>query len=631
MALNKDTIIDIIRPLIDEAENFQSDLGDVREELYQRYRAEDYGNETEGWSTSVDPIIWDCIQGLIPGLMATYTDNWYELSGPSTERCTAFKELINYQLYRKQESYSEIQAFITDSLLYQYAVAKVTYVETYHDEMQKFESLTADDMSLAFDNEMVTVSKWDEIEEDDPITGGTLKRYENVKMVKKVPDYKGPLFECIPPWEFGFTPGYKTIDECPLVYHKVKRSLSYIKQKELDGEYLEGSYALCRDQLTQYPMSDEEESYVDTQTDADSSLSETDTGEMAAEELIPAIEVDIYECYVKIDVDEDGLLEDQIITICGDVVLKMDDNPYRRPPFRIGVSYPESHKITGVPLASILEEDQKVMTNLKRMAQDAAAQSVYTNPITDDANLYKLLLNRKPHDPLLGNPQRMGKLEVNPPHEFVLKTIEMIQGDIENKSGVTRYNQGTDADSLNKTATGIRTIATMAQQRARHVGRNIGNMAMKGIIRDFIFINQKWPPEEALKVIGAEYPISPEDLRGEYDISIEIGVGPQEKQMASQMVDQLLQFQLQVGLKMGLATPDTIYKTLMKKYDYLDIDIDELVINPNEQVNNGQSGTVAGGAGAGQPSQPTPQGNGIPQHPQSGGGPVPRAGSPIGP
>ena len=624
MALDRETIYDIIRPLIDEAEQYQDDLGDTREHLYARYRAEPYNNEEEGWASSVDPCIWDTVQGLMPALMATYTDNWYELSGPSTERASAFKEIINYQLYRKQNSYSEIQAFITDALLYHYAVAKVVYVESYHDEMKTFPKLTAQDMALASGDENVTISMFDELSEDDPISGEVVKRYENVKMVKKVPDYKGPKFECIPPWEFGFTPGMKEIDDCPLVFHKVKRSLSYIKQKEIDGEYFPGSYDKCKDALTQYPMSDEQDNYYDTETDADSGLVENEIGNLAAPELIPAIEVDIYECYVKIDADNDGLLEDMIITVCGDVVCKMDENPYRRPPFRIGVAYPESHKITGIPLASIVEEDQKIMTNLKRMAQDAAAQSVYTNPITDDANLYKLLLNRKPHDPLLGNPQRMGKLEINPPHEFVLKTIEMVQGDVENKTGVTRYNQGSDGDSLNQTATGIKVIASMAQQRAKQVGRNLGNTAMEGIIRDFIFINQKWIPEEAIRVIGQELPVTADDLAGDYDIHIDIGIGPQEKQAAAKAVDELLQFQLEAGLQLKVSTPDTIYKTLKKKYRYLDIDIDDLLINPSEQVKNGQQGTVAGGIGAGQPGQPASQGNGIPQAPPSGGQPVPR-------
>ena len=59
----------------------------------------------------------------------------------------------------------------------------------------------------------------------------------------------------------------------------------------------------------------------------------------------------------------------------------LEENPYKRPPFRLGVPYPEAHKIPGIPLAEVLKEDQKAMTNLKRLAQDGAAQSVYTNPV----------------------------------------------------------------------------------------------------------------------------------------------------------------------------------------------------------------------------------------------------------
>jgi len=628
----------MLRPLVDEAEQYQEDLGELRSEYYARYRAEPYGNEQSGWATSIDPVIWDAIEGMMPTLLGIFNDDWFQLSGPSQERASAFKKLINYQLYRKQEGYQEILAFLKDCLLYHYGVAKITYVEDYEEEMQTFRQLSAQDMANIAGNPDVTISRYDEVSVMDPITGGTITSYERVKLVKRIPRYKGPMFECLPPWEFGFTPGYPRLDDCPLVYHKVRRTLSYIRQKELDGIYGPGSYEKVKSSQYVEPLEDEALEYNDTQSDADSSLTDdaADASTMTSPQLIPAIEVDVYECYVKMDVDEDGILEDMIVTLCGDVVLRMDENPYRRPPFRLGKAYPESHKIPGIPLASVLEEDQKVMTNLKRMAQDAAAQSVYTNPITDDPNLYKLLLNRKPNDPLLGNPQRLGKLEINPPHEFVLKTIEMIQGDVENKSGVTRYNQGTEGESLNKTARGVSIIATMAQQRLKLVARNIGNTAMKGVIRDFIYIDQKWPPEEAIRVLQHEIPITPDDLAGEYDIAIDVGVGVQEKQMAAHMVDELVQFSLQAGLQLKMATPTTIYKALQRKYELLDIDTSDLLINPEEMLHGQQAGPggpppggpAAGGPpggppsgpGAGQPGAPPAQGPGVPGNAPGGGG-----------
>ena len=49
--------------------------------------------------------------------------------------------------------------------------------------------------------------------------------------------------------------------------------------------------------------------------------------------------------------------------------------------------------------------------------------------------------------------------------------IELLDGEKENRSGVTRYNQGLDANSLNKTATGIAAIQNAAEQRIELVAR----------------------------------------------------------------------------------------------------------------------------------------------------------------
>ena len=44
-------------------------------------------------------------------------------------------------------------------------------------------------------------------------------------------------------------------------------------------------------------------------------------------------EVTIYECYTKIDFNGDGILEDMIITVAGDVILRAEPNYMGRHPF----------------------------------------------------------------------------------------------------------------------------------------------------------------------------------------------------------------------------------------------------------------------------------------------------------
>ena len=597
-SLTDSEIVGMIAGDLDEAEQYSEDLGDEREKIYSLYRGEPYGNEVEGWASVVDPVIWDTVEGIMPSLVEIFNDDWFQLRADDQNRADDFKRLIRYQLYRKQDGFKVITAFLRDTLLYFFGVLKISYVEEYYTVDETFDEITPTQMAEIAGMQGVDITKFDEVVEKDQETGEQTTRFQNVKLVRHDVKYKGPAVECIPGWEFGFSPGYTDLDDCPIVYHKVRRTLSYIKQKEVDNIYKPGSYdALVNTYLE--PASDEETQYNLSTTDY-----YEDTQHISGfDEQIPNQEVDIYECYVKLDVDGDGISEDCIITISRSVVLSVELNPYRRPPFRLGVAIPEGHKIPGVPLADILSEDQKSMTNLKRLVQDSAAQACYQNPITDDPNMFNMLVTRKPMQPILGNPQRVSTLESQAPNQFILKAIEMAESDIENKTGVTKYNQGLDSDSLNKTATGVSMIMTAAQQRLRMLARNIGNNALKGMIRDFIFINQKWPDTEGMHIVGEGIQIHPNDLAGEYDITIEVGVGPQEKQQAAQILDQLVQFQMQAGLQLGLCTPQEIYNTLERKYKLLNVDIEGMLIDPKEANGQQQLGAPAANVGAGPESQ----------------------------
>ncbi len=49
--------------------------------------------------------------------------------------------------------------------------------------------------------------------------------------------------------------------------------------------------------------------------------------------------------------------------------------------------------------------------------------------------------------------------------------LEYMDSIKETRTGVTRYNQGTDADTLNKTARGIQMIQAAGQQRTALIAR----------------------------------------------------------------------------------------------------------------------------------------------------------------
>ena len=110
----------------------------------------------------------------------------------------------------------------------------------------------------------------------------------------------------------------------------------------------------------------------------------------------------------------------------------------------------------------------------------------------------------------------------------------------------------------------------------------IGNGPITGLIRDFIFINQKWRSEDPIRILGTDIEVNPQDLDGEYDIEIDIGVSAGEKQQIAQHLDMLVQFATQAGLQMGIMDPMHIIKIQKKKYQMLNIAVDDLMLSEQQ-------------------------------------------------
>ena len=571
-------VVAFLKPDIDAAKSIQGELSDQRETYYNAFRAQLYGNEREGWSKSVAPIIWSNHQSNLSALVEIFSDDFFTLKSMDDDRSSKFQKLIRYQMFRKQDGYKKLYDFLYSAGIYHYSVFKTYYHEDFDLVYNEYERLSGQQMmQLAMSDPNTTVTKYTESE-----TENGDKFYDKVKTVTKKYLYRGPMFEVVPPWEFYYSPDCKLGDwgsiDGRLVYHEVKRTLDYIRKKERIGAYRKGTYDKCLELYGQGTSKNQDELAVKYNADG---LTEHDTSAQSDDVLNK--ELSIKECYAKIDIDGDGLLEPSIITIIEDsVVAQLDENPYKRACFRIGGMLPEPHKIHCIAPPSILENDQKVMTNFLRFIQDTAAMSTYRNVITSDPRMQKMLQNRKPFDVILGDSGKVGEVPVQPPDQFILKAWELMKGEKEETTGNSRYNQGMDGSSLNKTAYGISLISEASARRLRMAAKLIGNGAMTGLIRDFIFINQKWKTKDPILLLGTDIVINPEDLNGEYDIEIDIGVSPSEKQQMAQQLDMLLQWDSQFGLPLGLTDPIKISKTVKKKYSLLNINVDDLVLTEQQ-------------------------------------------------
>lgn len=581
--IKDEDVLESLNPDIDKAKSVQDDLAGQREEYYKRYRGAPYGNERVGWSQSVAPIIYNNLQWSLPSLMEIFHAEYFTLQSDNEDRANNFQKLIYYQMYRKQDGFRKAHDFLYDAFLYHYAIFKCSYKEDFDIESEVHDRLTADEMMALAQQPNVTITKYDEVQGEE-VDGYGVKNvtvaYEKVKVAKKKVLYAGPHLEVVPPWEWYYSPDCKIGDwgsiDGRLVYHEVTRTMNDIRKKERAGIYRKGSYEKVLANFDEANQSTAKPDSYEILVGVDD-ISSQDTQAPETNEL--SKEVKIRECYYRLDIDGDGLLEPVIVDLCGDVILRLEENPYMRPPFRIGSVSPEPHKVTGIAMPNTLENDQKVMTNLLRLIQDSAAQSCYRNPVTSDQSMFKMLQDRKPFATILGNPEKLGEVKQAPPDQFILKAYDMLLGNLENKTGNTKYNQGTDAASLNKTATGVSAIFNASEKRMRLTAALMGNGPFLGVIRDFMFINQKWPGQDPIKLLGQNIQINPDDLSGDYDIEVDIGTSPSEKQAQGNQIDMFIQFATQAGIQMGIVDETGVRNAIKSKYRVLAINATKWLVD----------------------------------------------------
>lgn len=604
VSLSDEDILTLVKPDIDRARAHQTELSQERETSYALYRFEPLGNERDGFSQVVDSIAWNSVEALKPSLHAIFTGDFFSLTSDNEERAKKFKEYLRYVLFRKQNGKRVFKDWIHDSLINHFGIIKCCYREDYDLETKTFPLLTAEQFKAMNADKNIKITKYDEVlipapEQPmpyvDQVTGQLVEpepvldvaAYENVKAVRKTVKFAGPSVEVVPAWEFYYLPGYAEITECPFVAHKVRKTLDDIRKGERAGKYRKGVYKKVKDKVASRISNPDTLGEIQRMFDVDGLTSPEnalpnkpyDDGSIRAN----SNDVDVWECYIQADIDGDGLLEPTIITICEDVVIQdPTENPYGVPPFVLGYYHREPHKVEGFPLPLALRHEQLEQTNLRRLIVDAGAESTYMTAVTNDRNMARQWSARVMGDTIIGNPDAFRMNTPNPPSQFILRAKELGDSSIEKKTGITAYNQGLDANSLNKTATGISAIMTASQQRQRYTAMGFAD-SVEELLRQMIAIVQLYPPEDVVRLVGSPIEVTPDDLQGKFDIVIDVGTGPQEKQATAMALDQHIQFLTQVGVPMGIATAAHVAQTVYKKYEVLDINAKNLM-KPIEEI-----------------------------------------------
>lgn len=554
------SLVTALRRDISDAENYQDTviLPTVKERYEIYYADKDYYARKlprlSKVSSLVSTDVTDTIEWALPSLIKVFTggNEVVTVQGSSEEddrNAEIMQQLLVYQLQRQNRFFPILYNWMKDAL-----ITGMGIIKCYWDRKEDYQ-LLEQSMNMRAFQELTQQNVEIQSVEGPDMFGIVRVQYLSPYYVKNA-----PVIENILVSELLYSSDAKSLDEANFVAHKKKVTMSYLREREQQGIYANV------DQITPKPktgiMNDDQVEQVIGDNYQGSSQEADDA----------RAEVTLYECYTKLDWNNDGVLEDMIITIVDDVVLRVEPNYMGRHPFFAISPTKDPHRIwVKRSYAELIGELQDLKVALTRqIVQNIALTNDPKMILAEDAiNIDdyvkgRAVIRKKANHPMQDVAMSMPVNQLSP---YTYQFLEYIESQKENRTGITRYNQGLDANTLNKTATGISQIMGASTQRLELIARMFAETGVYELFRFMIGLNQKFIDQNTvIRLTNKELAISPDDLQGNFDLIVNAGISIASKESTQLMLQSMLTALMQVrAAGIPIVTPDNVYN-LFKKW-----------------------------------------------------------------
>jgi hypothetical protein len=516
-------------------------LADEQAVAIDYYEAKPFGDEEEGRSQVVMPEVAEVVDYMTISVARTMVsgDRVVEIESAEEDNEGAAEEAtaaVTYCFMKEQDGYRVIHDWVQSGLIEKIGIAK-TCVETTK-RVKKTRQTVSEDQLAMVHQAIEADPRLKLSAADDNGDGSFLIEIHETVEDTKYADYP------VPSEEFLFASRTRHEDDSDYLCHRSSKSVSDLIEMGFDRAMVE--------ELPTDPM--------DSQLDS-RSVARWDDETRAP---TPGLEkVWLREEYKRVDLDGDGIAELVQVFRVDNVIL--DINPVDENPFVVWCPFPRAHRLVGNSLADKVMDLQRVKSVIVRQQLDG----VY---LTNNPRMYVPMecMTEDTIDDLLtvrpgGLVRGKGANGPEPLHEAFdmskgMTMLEFITGERESRTGITRLNQGLDADALNKTATGTALLQAQGQQMEEYVARNFA----EGLARLFakkLRLMQAVGKPFRIKVDGQSKMVDPTQWPEGLSASVRVGLGSGRKEQRLQYRDMMLDAQKE-ALQFGLATKKNLFKNL---------------------------------------------------------------------
>jgi|DEB0MinimDraft_10_1074344.scaffolds.fasta_scaffold07064_2 hypothetical protein len=493
----------------------------------ERRKVIDFYNATlprpahDGNSKYVSMDVYDAVESMKAALLETFSTGYKTVrfaaqTGEDVRIAEIATAYCDYVANRQNNLFEVMQSVIHDGLIARAGLCKVYWDEREDSYLEPIQDLTEEEFDAIVAQDNVEI---EEVEQDElGLYSGDLRVFQDTSQV---------VIEAIAPEQFVIEPQAKSLDDVGFLGHRTTMTISELREAGYDEKLIA-------------KIGDHEDVEMETDPEVLARHEEIgqDRGFNAKGFQDQVRSITVYELYIDIDLDGSGIAETYKVIKAGNVVLHKEKCTYK--PFCAFVPLPIPHSFFGSNFGSKVVPIQTARTVLTRSILDHAMitnNPRYTVVKGGLTNPRELIDNRVGGIVNVSRPDAISPMVQAPLNPFIFQTIQMLDEDKEDTTGVSRLSQGLNKDAISKqnSAAMVEQLATMSQQRQKIIARNFANNFLKPLYQlIYQLVVENEPQAKIVEIAGDYVAVNPGDWGSKRDVTVEMHLGYGEQEAEAQ-------------------------------------------------------------------------------------------------
>lgn len=560
MAIDENKLKAYLESEIDDSIGYlETETTDQRQEALEYYLREKYGNEVPGRSQIVTGEVAEVVDGALPQILKTFTSSkdavvFEPAKEGSEEQAEQATNYVNYIFNKENNGFEIMHDWFKDALLQKVGVVKAYWNDEKDVEIERYFKLNDDELAMVASDEEVEIvsqSTTEEIIENDPVmdpmTGQlvdappTVNKYHDIKVSRAVSEGK-VVIENVPPEEFLISKRARSIADSEFTAHRKMMTRSELVAMGYDEDLV---YSLATgDALDFTPERIARYSRGELPTDM--------------EALEPALQtVEYYECYIKTDLDNDGIAEMRRVCYASNEILHEEECDYV--PFHSLCPIPIPHKFFGQSLADRAMDLQLIKSTVTRQMLDNLylTNNYRVGAVEGQVNMDDLLTSTAGGVIRIKNPNALVPMQVTSNANQSFPMLEYLDSVQAKRTGVSDSQQGLNPDILqNVTATAVAAMTSQAGGKLELIARIFADTGVSSLFKGILHLVCKYQQKEKIANVNGKFvAFDPREWDTQYNVSVNVGLGTGSKQEQLATMQMILDKQEQIIQQYGLGNP----------------------------------------------------------------------------